>query len=58
MLFRNSEFDLNIALRMNIARTRIRLVVSYDIIETNSVKIKMETKESEGSEFIISIPVI
>ena len=31
---------------------------TYDIIKAHGGEIKVETKESEGSEFIIQIPVV
>ena len=32
--------------------------LSYDIIKAHGGEIKVETKEGEGSEFIIQLPVI
>jgi two-component system NtrC family sensor kinase len=37
--------------------TGLGLSLSYDIIKTHGGEIKVETKEAEGSEFIIQIPV-
>ncbi len=31
--------------------------ISYDIIKAHGGEIKVETKEAEGSEFIIELPV-
>jgi signal transduction histidine kinase len=33
------------------------LSLSYDIIKAHGGEIKVETKESEGSEFIIQLPL-
>ncbi|MEP6951560.1 MAG: ATP-binding protein [Ginsengibacter sp.] len=38
--------------------TGLGLSLSYDIIKTHGGEIKMETKEGEGSEFIIELPVV
>ena len=35
---------------------RIELSLSYDIIKAHGGEIKVETKEGEGSEFIITLP--
>ncbi len=37
--------------------TGLGLSLSYDIIKAHGGELKVETKESEGSEFIISLPV-
>jgi two-component system, NtrC family, sensor kinase len=37
--------------------TGLGLSLSYDIIKAHSGEIKMESKESEGSEFIITLPI-
>ena len=37
--------------------TGLGLSLSYDVIKAHSGEIKIETKEEEGSEFIISLPV-
>ena len=37
--------------------TGLGLSLSYDIIKAHSGELKVETKEGEGSVFIISIPV-
>jgi signal transduction histidine kinase len=34
------------------------LSLSYDIIKAHSGEKKVETKEEEGSEFIIKLPVV
>ena len=31
---------------------------SYDIVKTHGGELKVETKEGEGSEFIIQLPVV
>ncbi len=36
--------------------TGLGLSLSYDIIKVHGGKIKVETKEGEGSEFIIQLP--
>ncbi|MDZ4711958.1 MAG: ATP-binding protein [bacterium] len=36
--------------------TGLGLSMSYDIIKAHGGELKVETKEGEGSEFIISIP--
>jgi signal transduction histidine kinase len=37
--------------------TGLGLSLSYDIIKTHGGEIKVETKEGEGSDFIIALPV-
>jgi C4-dicarboxylate-specific signal transduction histidine kinase len=37
-------------------RTDLGLSLSYGIIKENGGQIKVETKEGEGSEFIIQLP--
>jgi len=37
--------------------TGLGLSLSYDIIKAHGGEIKVETKEEEGSEFIIQLPV-
>jgi signal transduction histidine kinase len=37
--------------------TGLGLSLSYDIIKAHGGKIKVETKEGEGSEFIIKLPI-
>jgi signal transduction histidine kinase len=37
--------------------TGLGLSLSYDIIKAHGGELKVETKEGEGSQFIISIPV-
>ena len=36
--------------------TGLGLSLSYDIIKAHGGELKMETREGEGSEFIISLP--
>jgi len=38
--------------------TGLGLSLSYDIIKAHGGEIKVETKEGEGSEFIIQLPII
>jgi len=38
--------------------TGLGLSLSYDIIKTHGGEIKVETKEGEGSEFVVQLPVI
>ena len=38
--------------------TGLGLSLSYDIIKAHGGEIKVETKEGEGSEFIIQLPLI
>jgi two-component system, NtrC family, sensor kinase len=38
--------------------TGLGLSLSYDIIKAHGGEIKMETKEGEGSEFIIQLPIV
>ena len=38
--------------------TGLGLSLSYDIIKAHGGKLNVETKEGEGSEFIILLPVI
>jgi len=38
--------------------TGLGLSLSYDIIKAHGGEIKVETKEREGSEFIIQLPVV
>ena len=37
--------------------TGLGLSLSYDIVKAHGGELKVETKEGEGSEFIISLPV-
>ena len=37
--------------------TGLGLSLSYDIIKTHGGEIKVESKEGEGSEFIIQLPI-
>jgi signal transduction histidine kinase len=37
--------------------TGFRLSLSYDIVKAHGGELKVETKEGEGSTFIIQIPV-
>ena len=37
--------------------TGLGLSLAYDIVKAHGGELKVETKESEGSEFIISLPV-
>jgi signal transduction histidine kinase len=37
--------------------TGLGLSLSYDIIKAHGGEIKVETKEREGSEFIIQLPI-
>jgi len=36
--------------------TGLSLSLSYDIVKAHGVELKVETKEGEGSEFIIQLP--
>ena len=36
--------------------TGLGLVLSYDIVKAHGGELKVETKEGEGSEFIIQLP--
>ena len=38
--------------------TGLGLSLSYDIVKANGGAIKVETKEGEGSEFIIQLPIV
>src|SRR6185503_13305437 len=38
--------------------TGLGLSLSYDIIKAHSGEIKVETKEGEGAEFIIQLPIV
>ena len=37
-------------------RNRFRFELSYDIVKAHGGEIKVETKDDEGSEFIIQLP--
>lgn len=37
--------------------TGLRLSLSYDIVKVHGGELKVETKEGDGSEFIIKLPV-
>jgi len=37
--------------------TGLGLSLAYDIIKAHSGEIKVETKEGEGSEFVIQLPI-
>ena len=38
--------------------TELGLSLSYDIVKARGGEIKVETKESEGAEFIIELPIV
>jgi signal transduction histidine kinase len=38
--------------------TGLGLSLSYDIIKAHGGEIKVETKEGEGSEFIVQLPIV
>ena len=38
--------------------TGLGLSISYDIVKAHGGELKVETKEGEGSKFIIQLPVI
>ncbi len=38
--------------------TGLGLSLAYDIIKAHGGEIKVETKESEGSEFVIQLPIV
>jgi signal transduction histidine kinase len=38
--------------------TGLGLSLSYDIVKAHGGELKVETKEGEGSEFIISLPIV
>ena len=38
--------------------TGLGLSLSYDIVKAHGGELKLETKEGEGSEFIIQLPVL
>jgi two-component system, NtrC family, sensor kinase len=38
--------------------TGLGLSLSYDIVKAHGGELKVETKEGEGSEFIIQLPVV
>ena len=38
--------------------TGLGLSLAYDIVKTHGGELKVETKEEEGSTFIIQIPII
>ena len=38
--------------------TGLGLSLSYDIVKAHGGELKVETKEGEGSEFVISLPVV
>jgi len=37
--------------------TGLGLSLTYDIVKAHGVEIKVETKEREGAEFIIKLPI-
>jgi two-component system NtrC family sensor kinase len=45
-------------LQTNRTGTELGLSLAYDVIKAHSGEIKVETKEGEGSEFIIQLPVV
>ncbi len=62
------EYKLNIMIRDKIFQpffttkptgqgTGLGLSLSYDIVKAHGGEIKVETKEGEGSEFIIQLPI-
>jgi two-component system NtrC family sensor kinase len=38
--------------------TGLGLSMSYDIVKAHNAELRVETKEGEGSEFIIELPII
>ena len=38
-------------------KTEIDTIFNYDIIKAHGGEIKVETKENEGTEFIIKLPI-
>jgi signal transduction histidine kinase len=38
--------------------TGLGLSLSYDIVKAHVGEIKVETKEGEGSEFVIQLPIV
>ena len=42
----------------NEQETGLDLLLSYDIIKAHGGEMKVETKEGEGAEFIIQLPMI
>ena len=38
--------------------TGLGLSLSYDIVKAHGGELKVETKEGEGSEFIIQLPIV
>ncbi len=38
--------------------TGLGLSLSYDIVKAHGGELKVETKENEGSEFIIKLPIV
>ncbi len=38
--------------------TGLELSLSYDIVKAHDGELKVETKEGEGEEFIIQLPII
>ena len=41
----------------NLCKSVIQTILSYDIVKVHGGELKVETKEGEGSEFIIQIPI-
>ena len=53
-----SELSHNLGhLKMEAEDGKLRLSLSYDIVKANGGELKVETKEDEGSTFIIQLPM-
>ena len=60
MLNRDGEKDQNLLListKPTGQGTRLGLSLAYDIVKAHGGEIKVETKEDEGSEFIVQLPI-
>jgi len=54
-----SELSHNLGqLKMEAEDGKLRLSLSYDIVKAHGGEIKVETKEGEGAEFIIQLPIV
>ncbi len=54
---RNSRIQKNIKLVKSTNPFKSVIQTNYDIVKSHGVELKVETKEGEGSEFIIQLPI-
>ena len=57
-MMNNKTFQPFYTTKPNGQETGLGLSLSYDIVKAHGGELKVETKEGEGSEFIILLPVV